>query len=99
MFVLFKHVLCAGRLRFCILGDLPSFVVQGGYDAFQLIVEALTNTDGSPEVILDHLDSLSDFQGLNWKISYSPDNHVGSNTGNYTMMSYDADTKTWSVAD
>lgn len=80
-------------------GAPPSFVVQGGYDAFQLIVEALTNSDGSKEGIVDYLDSLSDFQGLNWTLSYSPDNHVGSNTGNYTIMRYDAETQTWTLAE
>lgn len=80
-------------------GAPVSFVVQGAYDAFQLIVAALKETDGSRAAIVDYLDSLTDFQGLNWKLSYSKDNHVGTNEGNYAVMKYDAGTGSWSLAD
>lgn len=80
--------------------DAPvSFVVQGGYDAFQLIVSALAETDGSQDAIVEYLDSLTDFQGLNWQVSYSPENHQGTNEGNYVMHTYDAATETWAVAE
>lgn len=80
-------------------GAPVSFVVQGGYDAFQLIVAALEKTGGDRRAIIEYLDSLKDFQGLNWKLSYSKDNHVGPKKGNYVVMKYDAATGTWSLAE
>ena len=74
-------------------------MVQGAYDAFQLIVSALKETGGEREAIIEYLDSLTDFQGLNWKLSYSADNHQGTSQGNYVVMKYDVATDTWSLAE
>ncbi len=79
-------------------GDPVSFVVQGAYDAFEVIVRALDEAGSDPDAILDHLESL-DYQGLNWNLSYSTDNHTGEDSGNYTMMQYHPDTGDWSVPD
>lgn len=69
-------------------GAPVSFVVQGAYDAFQLIAAALKEAGGDKEQIMEYLEGLEDFQGLNWKLSYSEDNHIGTAEGNYTMMTY-----------
>jgi branched-chain amino acid transport system substrate-binding protein len=79
-------------------GSPVSFVVQGTYDAFQLIVDALKNAGDDKQALLDYLQGLTDFQGLNWKLSYSSSNHRGSETGNYVMMRYDGSTDTWSLS-
>lgn len=80
-------------------GAPVSFVVQGAYDAFQLIAAALNEAGGEPDAILEYLESLDDFQGLNWSLSYSKDNHVGRKEGNYVMMQYEAATGAWSLAE
>lgn len=67
-------------------GEPVSFVVQGGYDAFQLIAQSLKEAGGDKEDLMAYLEGLDDYQGLNWNLSYSPENHLGSTTGNYTMM-------------
>lgn len=78
-------------------GAPVSFVVQGAYDAFQLIAAALSEVGGDREDLLAYLEGLEDFQGLNWQLSYSADNHRGSASGNYTMMRYDG--QSWSLAE
>jgi len=80
-------------------GVPPSFVVQGGYDAFQLIAAALLNTGGDSEAIVEYIEGLTDFQGLNWLLSYSETNRLGSESGNYVMMRYDPGSGAWSLAD
>lgn len=69
-------------------GEPVSFVIQGGYDAFQLIAQSLKEAGGDKEDLMAHLEGLDNFQGLNWTLSYTPDNHLGSTTGNYSMMKY-----------
>lgn len=80
-------------------GVPPSFVVQGAYDAFQLIAAALLNTGGDSDAIVEYIEGLTDFQGLNWLLSYSETNRLGSESGNYVMMRYDPDSGSWSLAD
>lgn len=77
-------------------GAPVSFVVQGAYDAFQLIAVALKEAGGEKEALMDYLEGLEDFQGLNWKLSYSEENHIGEAEGNYTMMTYSGGT--WAPA-
>ncbi|MEP7739583.1 ABC transporter substrate-binding protein [Nocardioides sp. 31GB23] len=80
-------------------GAAPSFVVQGVYDSFQLISSTLEEGGGDKQKMLDYLSGLTDFQGLNWTLSYSDENHRGSDTGNYVMMRYDGATGSWSLSD
>lgn len=80
-------------------GEPPSFVVQGAYDAFQVIAEALVNAGADPDAIVQYIESLDNFQGLNWLLSYSSDNHMGNESGNYVMMRYDPNSDAWSVAE
>jgi branched-chain amino acid transport system substrate-binding protein len=77
-------------------GAPVSFVVQGAYDAFQLIAVALKEAGGEKDALMEYLQGLEDFQGLNWKLSYSEDNHIGAAEDNYTMMTYSGGT--WSEA-
>ncbi len=79
-------------------GAKPSFLVQGGYDAFQLIASALLTVGNDKEEIVKYLENLTDFQGLNWQLSYSAVNHLGKDTGNYQMFRYDPATDSWSLA-
>lgn len=79
-------------------GAPASFVVQGAYDAFQLIVSALGAAGGEADAISAHLDGLTDFQGLNWRLDYTPDRHRPEPEGNYVMMRYDPAGGTWSAA-
>jgi len=80
-------------------GAQPSFLVQGGYDAFQLIASALLAVGNDRDAIVAYLEGLTDFQGLNWSLSYSAENRLGNDTGNYVMFRYDASTGNWSLAD
>lgn len=77
-------------------GAPVSFVVQGAYDAFQLIVRSLEEAGGDPDAITAYLEGLNDFQGLNWKLDYTPERHVPEPVGNYVMMRYDAASGQWS---
>lgn len=70
-------------------GAPVSFIVQGGYDAFQLIGQSLAEAGGEKEDIMDYLENLDEFQGLNWTLSYSEKVHIGPLSGNYTMLQYD----------
>lgn len=79
-------------------GAPVSFVVQGAYDAFQLIVSALGTAGGEPDAISAHLDGLTGFQGLNWRLDYTADRHRPEPDGNYVMMRYDPVGGTWSAA-
>lgn len=80
-------------------GEPPSFVVQGGYDSFQLIASALLNAGNDRDAIIEYLEGLTDFQGLNWSLSFSDTNHMGNPDGNYVMMRYDPGTNSWALAD
>jgi branched-chain amino acid transport system substrate-binding protein len=79
-------------------GAKPSFLVQGGYDAFQLIASALLTVGNDKAAIVNYLENLTDFQGLNWQLSYSATNHLGKDTGNYQMFRYDPASGNWSLA-
>lgn len=81
------------------VGTPPSFVVQGGYDAFQLIAASLLNTGGDSDAVVEYIEGLTNFQGLNWLLSYSETNRLGSESGNYVMMRYDPTDGSWSLAD
>jgi branched-chain amino acid transport system substrate-binding protein len=78
-------------------GEPISFVVQGGYDGFQLVATALANTGSDPQKVKSYIESLSSFQGLNWKLSFSPSKHAGGDADSYVMMRYDATSNSWSL--
>lgn len=79
-------------------GSEISFVVQGAYDSFQLINATLKESGGDKEKGLKYLSNLENFDGLNWTISYTPEDHRGSNSSNYVMMRYDGDSDSWSTS-
>jgi branched-chain amino acid transport system substrate-binding protein len=78
-------------------GEPISFVVQGGYDGFQLLFDALSKVSSNVAKVKSYIESLRSFQGLNWALSYSPTKHSGGDEKSYVMMQYTASSNTWTL--
>lgn len=67
-------------------GEKPDVVSTLMLDAWLMAEDVLAETHGDTDAAVAYLESVKDRSLFNWSVTFSPDNHNGAKSGNFTVV-------------